>query len=218
MRNLVIISFLILGSIVFGQSKLIGFKSGLSLNNVNSENFLNKTNNRYGFLGGFTYDYPLKNNFYVGIELLYAQKGFKEDFMITDSSGEPLKEGTTDFNTSYLSIPMKYGYSFGNRLRLNVNVGIVPSILISAKIKTLSLEEMKMVTYRNTDLPDRIDLAGLAEIGCNYKLNEQFILCPSIAYTHSFTNLANKNYMAGSNLRHWGVALSVGFKYFLRNE
>ncbi|SMO61723.1 Outer membrane protein beta-barrel domain-containing protein [Saccharicrinis carchari] len=184
----------------------------------NSENFLSETNNRYGFVGGLSYDYPLKNVFYVGVELLYAQKGFKEDFNFTNNIGEPLKEGTTDSNYSYLSIPLKYGYTFGKKIRLNVNHAIVPSILISAKIKTFSVEDLEMVTYRNTDLPDRIDLAILAEIGCNYKLNEQFLLCPSITYTHSVTNFANKNYMVGSKVRHWGAIFSLGFKYTLRNK
>lgn len=207
-----------MSSTVFSQDKLIGFKCGLSLNNVNSKNFLSDTNNRYGFVGGLTYDYPLKNDFYASVELLFAQKGFKDDFMFTNESGEPLKEGTTNFDYSYLSIPLKYGYSFGRKLRFNINVGLLPSILILAKIKTFSLEEMKMVTFRNTDLPDRIDLAGLAEIGCNYALNEQFLLCPSITYTHSVTNFTNKNYMAGSTVRHWGLAISVGLKYTLQNK
>ena len=88
---------------------------------------------RIGFTGGFTYDLKLPNKYRIGVDVLYAQQGFSDNFIFTDNNGVFIGEEKTEMNYSYLIFPIKFGCEFGNRIRLIPKIGIVPAILIKAE-------------------------------------------------------------------------------------
>ncbi len=221
MRKIIITILTIVFSIpVFGQNHFFGLKGGMSWTNVNSTNFISNNDNRTGFNGGLTYEYHLNTKFNLGMDLLYVQKGFTNDIVFTDDTGNPTGEkATSEFNYDYLSFPIKGGLVIGDRISGFINLGLVPSVLIDAKTIEPAIEGiMDKTTYDVTDKVTGFDLGGLIEIGGNYKLKERFLIFTSVAFQHSFTGITNENYFSNGKARHYGMTLSIGLKYALKKE
>lgn len=220
MRKIITVLFIVLSVPVFGQNHFIGVKGGMNWTNVNSSNFISNNDNHTGFNGGLTYEYHLNEKFDLGIDLLYVQKGFTNDMIFTDETGNPTGEyATSVFDYDYLSFPIKGGLVFGDKISGFINFGLVPSILIDAKIIEPAIEGiMEETTYDITDKVTGFDFGGLIEIGGNYKFKERFYLYTSFAYQHSFTSITNENYFPKGKARHYGMIVSIGLKYALKKE
>lgn len=197
---------------VFGQNHFIGLKSGLNLTNINSPGFLFERQNRIGFNGGLTYEYQLNERFNLGIDLLYFQKGFRSDITFTDELGNMLETVTIKYNFDYVSLPIKGGYVFGDKIAGFINLGMIPSILINAKTIMPAAEGItEGITSNEIESLRKFELGGLVEVGANYKIKPDLILSTTIAYQNSITSIAN-----GGNTRNHGMALSIEIKYALK--
>jgi hypothetical protein len=200
-----------------GQNHYIGTKFGLNVTNVHLSNFTIDNENRIGFIGGLTYEYKFNSKLSFETDFLYSQKGFTKDLFFTYNTGTLTGEKTTTyFNYDYLSIPVKIGFGFGNKVSGFSKLGIVPSILINAKtiegkIDGISDEH----TYNLTEQVRRFDFSGLVEVGCNFKIHEQFLIFSSLAYQQSFTTITNDDYFSDSKIKHYGISVFVGLKYAL---
>ena len=201
----------------FGQNHLIGMKGGHSWTNVISDHYFGDSDYRNGFTGGFTYEYKFNKKFHIGADLLYAQRGFSNDIVFTDDTGNPIGDKSTiDYNYDYLSLPIKGGFSIGNNFTGFLNLGVVPSLLIKAETITPTFENIDGEISDITDRVTAFDFGAMVEIGSSYKLKEQLLLFTSFAYQQSFTSLANEYYFANDKVKHHGMTLSIGLKYALR--
>lgn len=211
----IITTFILLTSIaVYGQDHYLGMVGGACLTNVKSDNFSGGTN-RKGLLGGLTYEYKFKKIFHVGLDFVYAQRGFKNDVFNTDqnenTTGEEL---TLEVNYDYLSLPIKGGFSIGSSFSGFLNLGVVPSLLINTESFISEME----VTIKGTDEVSNFDFGGLIEIGGSYQFKEHFLLFASFAYQYSFTSLSNSNYYPYGATKHYGMILTMGLRYALKKE
>ena len=219
MRKIITLLIVLFTVPVFGQNHFIGLKGGINRTNVISDNFLGDNDYRNGFIGGLTYEYEFKNKFHIGLDLVYAQKGFKNDIIFTDEIGNPIGEkATSDFNYDYLSLPIKGGFSIGNSFAGFLNIGVVPSLLINAETKIPTFENIDGEIFDVTDKVTEFDFGGLIEIGGSYKFKERFLLFTSFAYQQSFMTITNKNYFSNGKAKHYGMTLSIGLKYALKIE
>lgn len=203
-----------------GQNHYIGTKFGLNVTNVHLSDFTIDNENRIGFIGGLTYEYKFSSKFSIEADLLYSQKGFTNKLMYAFNSVTlEDKKATTYFNYDYISIPTKIGYSFGDKISGIFQLGIVPSILINAKTIEGKIDGITDErTYNLADRVRRFDFGGLLEVGCNYKLHEQFLIFSSLAYQQSFTTITNDDYFSDSKIKHYGLSVFVGLKYALKKE
>ena len=220
MRKLIIALILISTISVFGQNHIVGLKGGINLTNVNSSNFLISNENRTGFNGGLTYEYRLNTKFGLGMDLLYFQKGFTNDIVFLDDNGNPTGESaTSEFNYDYLSLPLKAGFVRGDKFLGFANLGIIPSLLISAKTLSPTIGGFfEETTINVTDRLTKFDLGGLVEIGANYKVAPDILLSVTCGYQHSFTSITNENYFSNAEVRHYGMLFSLGLKYVFKKE
>ena len=217
MRKIITVLILILTIPVFGQNHFIGLKGGINWTNVISDNFLSDNNYRNGFTSGLTYEYQFKQRFHFGFDLVYSKKGFKNDIVFTDETGNPIGEkATSDFNYDYLSLPIKGGFSIGNNFAGFLNIGVIPSLLINAETIIPTFDNIDGETFDVTDLVTKFDLGGLIEIGGSYKLKERFLLFTSFIYQQSFTTITNSDYFSNGKAKHYGMTLSIGIKYALK--
>lgn len=218
MRNIIAFLFMLSAIPVFGQNHYIGMKGGINLTNVISDDFFIGNGVRYGINGGLTYEYKLENKFNIGLDLVYAQKGFTEDLIFTDETGATTGgELAFKYNYDYVSIPIKGGYSIGNNFEGFLNLGVVPSMLFKAQTISPAFPSLPGSTYDVSNSVTKFDLGGLIEIGGSYKFNE-FLFFTSVAYQQSFISFTNVNYFANSTARHHGMTLSLGLKYALTNN
>lgn len=212
MRSILIVLIITFSTPVFGQSHFVGFRGGANWTKVNSSNLANNADYRNGFSGGLTYEYLLNKRIKLGIDLLYAQKGFTNDIIFTDVNGLPTGErATTAFNYDYLSLPIKGGFVFGEKVSGFVNLGLVPSLLLGAKVIEPAIDGiMEEKTHNMTGVTSTFDLGGMVEIGAAYKFQEKYILFTAFDFQHSFTTIN------GFNGWHYGMTFSLGLKYALK--
>ena len=209
--------FIVFSSIpAFGQYQCIGLKGGINLTNVINDDIFSHSEFRTGFAGGFTYDYTFESKFTLGLELVYTQKGFTESLIFTDEQGTPTgAEAIYRFNYDYISIPIKGGFSFGDKFEGIINLGVVPSMLFNAEEISPAILTIPESTFNASDRATKFDLGALIEIGGSYKVNDQFSLFMTAAYQHSFISVTNDNYYANWKTRHHGMTVSLGVKYAL---
>jgi len=208
---------------VTGQNHLIGVKGSANSTNVVSSNFLSQTDPRTGLSAGLTYEFLIKKQFSIGVDLIYNQRGFTDDIVFTDNLGNPTSvKYTSKFNYDYVSLPLKSGFNIGNKLYGFTNIGLIPSLLIDAKMTIPSIDLDLNLTGEKildvTNLVSKFDLAGLVEIGGGFKINGHYWLFASFSYQHSFTTITNSDYFANSKIRHNGMALTMGLKCALTKE
>lgn len=213
MKYLITVSIVLFSVVVYGQKQYFGLKSGIGFTNLFIDGDGSLNDFRIGFNGGLTYEYQFKSNLQIEVDFVYAQKGAKEDVIFTDQYGQPTAESTIHYNYDYLSLPIKGGYSFGNKLEGFINLGIVPSLLINAQLRIPGLNVSEDGAIDIKDDVQKIDLSGLVEIGGNYILKDRLLLFTSFAYQHSFTQLTAENYLSNSDVRHYGMILSLGVKF-----
>ena len=186
----------------------------------NVVHFLNDNNNRTGFTGGLTYELQFNKNYSFGLDFLYLQKGFTNDIILTDETGNPTGEKATFFfYYDYLSFPVKGGFLIGEKISGFINFGIVPSVLIDAKHITPAINNiLEEETIEVTDRVTKLDFAGLIEIGGSYKFGNKFLIFTSFDYQQSFTTITNSDYFSNRKVRHYGMTMSIGLKYALNKE
>ncbi len=219
MRKIITILIVLFTVPIFGQNHFIGLKGGINRTNVISDNFLSDNDYRNGFIVGLTYEYEFKNKFHIGLDLVYAQNGFKNDIIFTDETGNPIgQKATSDFNYDYLSLPIKGGFSLGNNFAGFLNLGVIPSLLINAETIIPTYENIAGETFDVTEKVTRFDIAGLIEIGGSYKFKERFLLFTSLAYQQSFTTITNEDYFSNGKAKNYGMTLSIGLRYALKKE
>ncbi|WP_299583976.1 outer membrane beta-barrel protein [uncultured Sunxiuqinia sp.] len=219
MRHFIILFFFLVSSVALGQKHLIGIQGGVNLTNFSSNESFENTTFRTGWIGGLTYDWLLNDKYRFGLDILYAQRGIKDKFYLMDDNGVYTGEIKTEMNYDYLSFPLKFGYVFGNRVRLIPKIGIVPALVMKAEITVPGFDDNGMITGWETvdhkDYVTQFDLGGIGELGIETDLSERLILCSSFSYKHSFTTFSNSGYFDGYQLRHYGFSIALGIKYRL---
>ncbi len=210
---------------VAGQNHLIGVKGGVNSTNIISK-YLGTSQPRTGITAGLTYDYLFKQYFSIGADFIYNQRGFTDDFILSDDFGNvTLEKNMIKFNYDYISLPIKTGFNIGTKLFGFTNIGVIPSLLVDAKSTVPIFDtDSKFIGYEKFDVTNRVsnfDFAGLFEMGGGYKLKGRYWLFTSFLYQRSFTSITtvtNSDYIANSKIQHNGMNLTIGLKCRLTKE
>lgn len=224
MKNTILLICLLLSLPVFAQNHFVGIKGGVSWTDVITENYpLDDMSNRTGFTGGLSYQYMLQKGFYLGADLVYAQKGYQVGLTFVDSNGNIYgnvagSDAPVEFDFDYLSLPLKVGFAFGNKFGGFANVGLVPSVLIKAQTTTPAFPSVGEQTYENTKDLTQYDIGALLEIGGSVAIYDRFKLCVSAGYQQDFISITSDDYQKGSEIRNYGFNLSMGVQYALKAE
>jgi len=207
------ISLFVISFSTFAQNHLIGIKGGLSSTLVDIDENWDKSS-KTGFIGGLAYQYNFGTNLFIGCELLYEERGFNSKRFFSFFSRPTEFGDATVFKYNYISLPLKFGYQTGGVLSGFCSVGIIPAKIIKSEYYFPWNFEPK--TLDVTDNVQQFDLAGLLEIGGNYKINHNLQITLSFAYQYSFTTVTNNDYLEASTIHNYGFSLTGGVKYALR--
>ena len=221
MRKLLLILLIGISISAFGQIQSIGIQSGISLTNLTGDIFKD-SKYRTGIIGGFNYELLFKSNYTIGTDILYSQQGFADEITFTDESGNVLAtKPSSKYDYDYLSIPIKFGYTEGVKLKSFIKLGICPSFLLSAESTVPKYDSSGNVTgYEKVDVKNKVskfDFGGLVELGVGYSLKNGIELFSSLTGRKSLTTFSNSNYFQDSKVRHFGFSLMVGLKYRLHS-
>ena len=203
---------------LIGQNDWIGLKVGLNSTNT-SIDFISSTNYaKTGLSAGLTYEHACKGHLFFGADLIYNQRGFKDDIIFYDIEGNTTGERyTLKYDYNYLSVPLKLGFTFGEKLCGFTNFGVIPSLLVKANTISPTFDSNAQrigdETIDVTNRASKFDFAGLIEIGAAYRINERYVFAASFSYQRSLTTLTNADYFANSTIKMLGMALNLGVKY-----
>jgi hypothetical protein len=209
---------------VAGQNHLIGIKGGYSWTNISTDAFPNHETLR-GFAAGLTYDYITRKKFSLGAELLYDQRGYKDELIFTDEHGNQIGEKyAVPVHYNYLSLPLKLGYIMGNNFFGFANIGFCPALLqkVTATIPLFTYSAPDLIYRGDSTIeikgPSKFDLGGFVEIGCGYKIKNRFTFVAAFRSQYSFTSMTNEDFFRYYYIRHYGMTLSLGIKYNLSHR
>jgi hypothetical protein len=221
-KQILTILFIALTTTAFGQTHIIGMQAGLNLTNITANEIFYNSEMRAGFTGGITYDLKLSDRYRIGVDVLYSQQGFTEKFSLVDEIGTYYGEVNSEMNFDYLSIPIKFGYEMGTKIKIIPKIGIVPAFPVTAESIIPKLNDSKVVIGQETvdqmGYISKFDFGGLIEIGIERALSEKLIICSALAYKHSLTTFSNINYFGDHNLRHYGLSVTFGIKHGLSKK
>lgn len=223
MKHLVVIFFVFVSFSSFAQTSSIGVRIGLNKTNVSSSQYSDEPKSRNGFIGGVTYEYLFNKNFFIGAELNYNERGYATSYLFVNetTSSSVQYEGTHSYN--YISLPIKSGFYFGNKVQGFGSIGVIPSILVDAKIVfPTNLDQSGQLSGMETrdvkDITNSFDLAAMVELGISYKIQNQYSIFSSATYQRSFTSFSSSDsyYPAPyTEAFHKGLSFSLGVRYTL---
>ena len=134
---LLIILALILALTNQAQKRLIeyGFTGGLTTNSASGSGVANMAQrNLIGFSMGGQIKINTSNNFGIRMILEYAQLGWvNQNLTFPDSS---FSTGTVTFRMNYLNLPVMTEYSFGHKLKCNLEAGLFVGLLLTNQVIT----------------------------------------------------------------------------------
>jgi len=202
------------------QRQLVGIAIGANRTNVTSSNFLRNTDYRLSVSGGLTYEYFLKENFSIGADITYNQRGFTDNYNVL---GREKVTDKTGYN--YLAVPVKAGFTdftIAKKVFGFAKAGLVPSLLTHAETTTPTLApDGSLIGVKTLDITTRVsefDLAGLAEIGAGYSIQDRLSIEASVQYQHSLTSVTNADYYEDSKIRNKSLSLNFGLKWALKRN
>jgi hypothetical protein len=208
---------------LFGQVHSIGIQVGANMTNVTATTSFHDSKFRTGIIGGLNYECLFKSNFSLSADLLYSQQGYKAIVAFTDETGDIVSDNTeTKFYYDYLLLPIKFGYTVGQKLKGFAKIGLYPAILLKAEITIPKVDTDGNPTgYEVLNVKDKVtkfDLGGLLELGADYRVYNNLVIFTSATFRQSLTTFSNSQYYDESKMKHYGFALSLGIKYNLNNK
>lgn len=227
LRKIFLFVFLIPALVINAQTNLIGIKSGVNFTNITNANKLtyNKIHDhieyKFGFAGSLSYEYVFKNKISLGVDLLYAQKGFeyKSNFIYGDQL-DPVTGNIiviapplTPYNQyDFISIPIKISYNFGRKLYGISSIGFMPSYLITTKHYN---DNHQYEINSTIEKAKRVEFSGLLELGAGYQFKKRWHVVFLTSYFYAFNGINGTNYYLYNDIKNYGFNASLGLKYQL---
>jgi hypothetical protein len=199
----------------FAQKHLVGAIGGLNLSTLQSTGFLNNTDPILAPVVGFSNQYMVTERFSLGLDAIYDVRKFSEpiNFLNWD---EPYN---MTYKLSYMSLPLKAGYNFGRQLYGFVNIGAVPSFLLSGTVTAPKLFNSRgVISEEVQDLKastKRLDLSGLAEFGAGLKLSSIWVYT-SLTYQHGLININSSDAINAREIVVHRLLFSLGVRYVVK--
>lgn len=196
--SLILLSFFLFSS---GQKNTIefGFQSGLNLNSA----YGNAINKDYkGVLTGLSIGGHFKVNMtkHFGLKaiLSYDQYGWAyRSLTFEDSWGSGLVKGDVLNKLNYLNLPILAEYSFGEKIKFNINGGVFFGYLLNNKMviiikePTVSNNESTSDNYKSANFG--LSVGAGVQIPVTAKIKFDFGIRNSTGLTNIYTSNTNNN-------------------------
>ena len=144
----------------------LGAGIGASFSNVTvSGNSENSTNSLTSINFGASGEYYFSDRWGIKAKLNYDQKGWADGFIFNEDT---LENTTTDFQLSYLTIPVMANWHFGSTRKWYLNFGPYIGILLNAEDSRLGMDVKE--AFNTTDFGLAFGIGYKFEIADNTKL------------------------------------------------
>ena len=195
----ILLSLITIASISMGNAQIkekgtyeITPKIGVS--NFSEYNEGESTEGIIGVAFGATADYYLNNRWSLRSGLMYNTMGGEYNM---DLIGSNAKINFED-KLNYLNIPINANWHFGSTRKWNLNFGLTPSFLLSAKVNDETIPD---------DIIEPFQLGLNFGIGYKIEVNKKLGILIDYQAFIGLTNIDKTNY---SNITNIGDAFSIG--------
>ena len=223
MKTLIAMIIASINLVAISQSHYLGLKGGVNWSNQSGD-FFKKTESIQSISFGLDYGFKFKSNLKIGGNILYSPTGFKIPLKFTDEFGNPIDKDPaySKLHYSYLSIPLKIGYEYGNKGFVYGNIGIATSFLLNAKTSSPAInenfEETGRIEYDVTDNVAPIEFGGIIDIGFGYTFFERLGVYVEGNFHHGFTSISTNEYFAGRTILNYWVSANIGIRYSFNTQ
>lgn len=213
-KQFLLILFAIFSCNLFAQSNSIGVYAGFNVSNAKIENYVdNDLKTLISITYGINYQRVFNIPFVIDCGLLINNIGCKMEVNYRGENNEDLGTYDTPWKYRYISMPILFGYRFGDKLSITPKIGLQMSYLMDSRIKGTN----NGVTYENKlDLEyyNRFDFAGIVDVELCYIFNSNWGVFFDLSGKYSFTNSANfVNIYKDTTFYHYSLSTVLGVKY-----
>lgn len=211
-----IFSLLIFALPFSGKSQhYIGLEAGFLASNVIFQPKVVDYQIHAGFNGGIQYNYQGSKGLTIHSGLRTQQYGHDYHAVFSIQSSGIIKEGRIQYRFMSINVPLRFGYQFGDKIRITPNAGVSMNYILSANsVLPKSLTGFgslaKSTTFLNEVNSFALSAVVSTELSFNMKENEFFT---SIEYQHGLTNIFKEELTPPeSSQKHLMLGLTVGFR------
>jgi hypothetical protein len=210
MKTLSLIILLMSSSAICAQ-QFFGMKAGLNSSNLTSIEPVPHFKDGQGLLQAVTYEYFFTSHFSVGADLMYNLRGFSHLVKVRDYATYEVVVGRETYRYRYFSIPVKVGYTFGNRLFGFVSAGAMPSFFMEGTTTAPIFENNKVdyLTYISSRGVKKFELGAIGEVGAGISMR-RFRIYASVIVQEALTKSFEKRNTTLDDMRHQAIALTGG--------
>jgi hypothetical protein len=235
-KTILIFTLIVTSISSFAQNSHIGFIGGARLNNI-ATNITNvEPHSQAGWLGGIAYQYNFSEHYSFGTDLVFYKTGFALKQDIVDEAGNLRTKQHIPFIYYYTGLPLKLGYTSGEKFFWSTKIGMCPSLLISAKYLIPGSKDAYFPNgepvYHNyiTNEIKQFDVSGLLEVGGGIKVGNRARFFVNAIAMMSLTNHSTDTFFSArikqqlgahfsdGKMQHSSLGINIGFDFLLGKE
>jgi opacity protein-like surface antigen len=217
MKNTFLFIFLLFSISAFSQQNKwdIGIIGGPGMTSIR-KNYDYKSNPNIAFYTGLSAQYNFNKHFAIHTELAFDRKGTKADITFTDVNGDVTGTGKVINQFNYLTLPILFRASVGNKVKYFLQAGPSLSYLFNATIKYSSTidDPRYNLKINRTSNTTRMDVGMSVGLGAQIPVNEKFAISCELRGNYGFVDLYNRN-SSNVNELNESVNFLVGLNYKL---
>ncbi|MCX7638175.1 MAG: PorT family protein [Cyclobacteriaceae bacterium] len=136
--------------------------------------------------------------------LIYDKKGSKQNISIELDDGDGnvfLFDGTATSNFSYLTLPVRFNYQFGNKVRLELGGGFYTAFLLKQELRQRIFIIMN-ITEDQTDFYKRLDFGLSGSVAIVLPAFERSFFRIGVENNLGLMNVSDVPVMDNGSIRH----------------
>ena len=197
---------------IHAQNYYVGYKYGLSWNDVKSNGDLIGTSQN-NFSTGVTFEVITNKKLRIGAEIFYEKRGFNLNYTAIFNNFEE-RLITNYHHQHYLSIPLKIGYQAGKKMYAFGDLGLVPAFNVRSTFRYPKTDDSFNIVGEITEKEQLeikpFDLSALLDFGVGYNLTNKISILSAIRVQRSLFEFSEDYQMS-----HRITTLFLSFKYKL---
>lgn len=199
---------------VFAQIRFEAFAgpSWATLRGVQIVGDVEKIAYRITASGGVGAIVPLTKHSHIIPQVILEGKGMAtRGSVFIDNNSYPFHY---DLKLEYLTVPVRYGYEVGKRVKTRIEAGPYISFLLKAHdITKIDSPDSKPYSYNDKDNFKNTDVGVSSRISVSYRLNDRFSVQMGVLSNIGLTNINGVHTSGSSNLRNTNHSLHAGIVY-----
>lgn len=219
MKKTIVFIFLLFSISVFAQQNKwdVGIVGGPGITALTT-NYAYKPDPNIGFYTGLSGQYNFNAHFAIHTELAFDRKGTKVDITFSDRNGNKTGTGKQVNQFNYLTLPILFRATIGNKVKYFLQAGSYVSYLLNATFKnSSSIDDPRLnLNINETSHTTPMDFGMSAGLGVLIPVKEKFAISCELRGNYGFVDVFNRH---SSNVYELNESLNflVGVSYKLGN-